>query len=100
MRSRYMLTSSRAETSRRRTDAAWSRADANGSIRDDSYVDGRITGPGQQGFESGAPIRGDGDQQTPAGLGVAEQQALRLDQRSPVHPALHRLQVAPGPAGK
>src|SRR5207237_6862902 len=51
MRSRYMLTSSRAETSRPRTAAACSRADANGSIRDDSYLGGWVGGSDQEGFE-------------------------------------------------
>src|SRR5712692_2675551 len=58
MRSRYARVSSVEETSRRRTAAAWSRADANGSMP--------ANGADSHARESGGTLRWDGDQDAAA----------------------------------
>src|SRR5438309_1005818 len=96
IRSRYARVSSVEETSRRRTAAAWSSADANGSMAAngaDSY--GRVWRRGQRSLECVGVGRWDGDQQAAAGLGVAKHQLVDLGSAAPVHLVAIRLMVAP-----
>src|SRR5260370_16526842 len=64
MRSRYARVSSAEETSRRRTAAAWSRADANGSMP--------VNGADSHARESRRVLFRNGDQEPAAALPVAE----------------------------
>src|SRR5713101_3125594 len=77
MRSRYARVSSVDETSWRRTAAAWSRADANGSMP--------VNGADSHARESGGPLRWDGDEEASAGLRVAEHELVDLRQLTPVN---------------
>src|SRR5581483_491103 len=96
-----MRASSTALTSRVRIASACSSADANGSIRGDlAYRNGGEGTPHQRGFELGRPVGREGDQEAPAGLGVAEQQAFDLGQAIPVDDLGDRLVVAAGAAGE
>src|SRR4029077_16230951 len=70
MRSRYARVSSVDETSRRRTAAAWSRADANGSMP--------VNGADSRARESGCALRWNGDEQATACLRFAEHELVEL----------------------
>src|SRR6266566_2436369 len=76
MRSRYARVSSVDETSRRRTAAAWSRADANGSMP--------VNGADSHARESGRVLRRNGDEQAAAGLRVAQHELVELGDAAPV----------------
>src|SRR5260370_21002283 len=76
MRSRYARVSSVDETSWRRTAAAWSRADANGSMP--------VNGADSHARESGGLVRWDGYEEASAGLRVAEHELVDLRQPTPV----------------
>src|SRR5260370_1183973 len=76
MRSRYARVSSIEETSRRRTAAAWSRADANGSMP--------VNGPDSHARETRGVHFWNGDQEAAAGLRVAEHELVDLRQLTPV----------------
>src|SRR3989442_16015336 len=70
IRSRYARVSSVDETSRRRTAAAWSRADANGSMP--------VNGADSRARESRGVVGRNGDQEAAAGLRVAQHQLVEL----------------------
>src|SRR6266404_1759966 len=76
MRSRYARVSSVDETSRRRTAAAWSRADANRSIA--------VNGANSRARESGRALRRNRDQKAAARLGIAEHELVDLRDAAPV----------------
>src|SRR5260370_37570125 len=76
MRSRYARVSSVEETSRRRTAAAWSRADANGSMP--------VNGADSRARESGGTFRWDSHQEAAAGLRVTEHELVELGDGAPV----------------
>src|SRR5258708_13566107 len=78
MRSRYARVSSVDETSWRRTAAAWSRADANGSMP--------VNGADSHARESGGLVRWDGDQQPSPGLRAAEHDLVDPPRLTPAHP--------------
>src|SRR6266849_2196553 len=68
IRSRWARVSSVAETSRRRTAAAWSRADANGSMP--------ANGADSHARESREILFWNGDEEAAAGLRVAEHELV------------------------
>src|SRR5258708_27930825 len=70
IRSRYTRVSSVDETSRRRTAAAWSRADANGSMP--------VNGADSHARESRGILFWNGDEEAAAGLRVAEHELVEL----------------------
>src|SRR6266851_4298322 len=76
MRSRYARVSSVDETSRRRTAAAWSRADANGSMP--------VNGADSHARESRRALFWNGDEEAAAGLRVAEHELVELGDAAPV----------------
>src|SRR5712691_6642328 len=76
MRSRYARVSSVDETSRRRTAAAWSRADANGSMP--------VNGADSHPWESRGALFWKGDEEAAAGLRVAKHQLVELGDAAPV----------------
>src|SRR5712691_10664213 len=92
MRSMYARVSSVDETSRRRTAAAWSSADANGSMA--------INGADSRARESGGTLRWDGDQEAAAGLRVAEHELVELGDVAPVDLIEICRVVSPASVGK
>src|SRR6266567_3783675 len=96
MRCRYERVSSVDETSRRRTAAAWSRADANGSMTvNGADSGGRVWRGGQRLHERVRILRGDGDQQAAARLRVAEHHLVELGDAAPIDLVAIRVVVAP-----
>src|SRR5438445_11650631 len=96
-----MRVSSTELTSRRRIAAAWSRADANGSIAGhlpDTYS--RIGSAGQRLLETAGLSRGHADEQAAAGLGVTEQELVEHVEAVPIDLFPVSLVVPPRPAGK
>src|SRR5258706_38176 len=92
MRSRYARVSSVEETSRRRTAAAWSRADANGSMA--------VNGADSHARESRGALFWNGDQEATAGLRVAEHELVELRDAAPVDLIAMGGEVAPASVGK
>src|SRR5712692_10676171 len=79
IRSRYARVSSVDEISRRRTAAAWSSADANGSMPANGADSGRrVACAGHRLVEGGGILRWNGGEEATAGLRVAEQQLVEV----------------------
>src|SRR5260370_29431299 len=76
MRSRHARVSSVDETSRRRTAAAWARADANGSMP--------VNGADSHPRESRGILFWNGDEEAAAGLRVAQHQLVELGDPVPL----------------
>src|SRR6185312_14938845 len=85
MRCRYARVSSSDETSRRRTAAAWSSADANGSMPANGADSHRRIWGTDRRLEIRCVLGRDGHQQSAAGLRVAEHQLLDLRGSAPIH---------------
>src|SRR6266851_8218872 len=85
MRSMYARVSSVEETSRRRTAAAWSSADANGSIAvNGADSGGRVWAGRQRALERLRMFWWDGDQQAAARLCVTEHEPVELGDAVPI----------------
>src|SRR5438445_8192170 len=98
IRSRYARVSSVEETSRRRTAAAWSSADANGSMAvNGADSRGRVVRRGQLALERVGPCGRDGHEQAAARLSVTEHHLVDPGGAAPVHLVVIRLVVAPAP---
>src|SRR5260370_16369197 len=101
MRSRYARVSSVDETSRRRTGAAWSSADANGSMTvNGADSGGRVGRRGQGALEGGCVFRRNRHEQATAGLGVAQHHLVQHDHVPPIDLVAIRIVVAAASAGK
>src|SRR5713226_7316091 len=101
MRSRYARVSSVEETSRRRTAAAWSSADANGSMAANGADSGdRVGRRGQGTLECGRVFRRDRDEEAAAGLCVAQHHLVQHCGIPPVDLVAIRIVVAAASAGK
>src|SRR5713226_2814833 len=101
MRSRYARVSSVEETSRRRTAAAWSSADANGSIAVNGADSGGRVGRRRQGaLECGRVFGRNRQKQPTARLGVAEHHLVQIRGVPPIDLVAIRIVVAAAAAGK
>src|SRR5712692_4515656 len=101
MRSMYARVSSVEETSRRRTAAAWSSADANGSIAVNGADSGGRVGRRRQGaLECGRVFGRNRHKQPAARLGVAEHYLVHARGVPPIDLVAVRIVVAAAPAGK
>src|SRR5260370_22532999 len=86
MRAMYAFVSSMDDTSRRRTAAAWSSADANGSIAvNGADSGGRVWAGRQRALERLRMFRWDSDQQAAACLCVTEHEPVELGDAVPIH---------------
>src|SRR3989442_5228520 len=92
MRSRYARVSSVDETSRRRTAAAWSRADANRSMA--------VNGADSRARESGRALRRNRDQEAAARLRIAEHELVDLRYITPIDLVSIRGVIPPAPVWK
>src|SRR5690242_17976049 len=92
MRSRYARVSSVDETSRRRTAAAWSRADANGSMP--------VNGADSRARESRRSLRWNGDQEAAAGLRITQHELVEFRDSVPVDLIAIGGEVAPASVRK
>src|SRR5258708_1820606 len=92
MRSRYARVSSVDETSRRRTAAAWSRADANGSMP--------VNGADSRAGESRGALFWNGDEESAACLRVAKHELVELRDAAPVDLIAIGGEVAPASVRK
>src|SRR6185503_14855208 len=95
MRCRYARVSSSDETSRRRTAAAWSSADANGSMPANGADSHSWIWSTDRGFEVRRVLWRDGHQQPAAGLRVAQHQLLHLRGSAPLDLVAKGRVVAP-----
>src|SRR5260370_26602334 len=101
MRSRYARVSSVEETSRRRTGAAWSSADANGSMTvNGADSGGRIRRRGQGALEGGRVFNRNRHEQAAAGLRVAQHHLVQHCHVPPIDLVAIRIVVAAASAGK
>src|SRR5467141_1102651 len=99
MRSRYARVSSVDETSRRRTAAAWSSADANGSISVNGADSGGRVGRGcKRALECSRVFRRNRNQEATAGLGVAQHHLVQLRDVPPIDLLAKGFVVAPAAA--
>src|SRR3982074_2997098 len=84
MRSRYARVSSIDETSRLRTAAAWSSADAKGSLPVNGADSDRGVGRrGKSALECRCVVRWDGDEKAAARLSVAQHQLVEFQDAPP-----------------
>src|SRR3989442_4594761 len=101
MRSRYPRVSSVEETSRRRTAAAWSSADANGSMAVNGADSYRGVGRGgQRALKCRGVLGRNGGEDATAGLGVAEHQLVELLKAAPIDLVSECIVVVPASRGK
>src|SRR4029077_6519274 len=101
MRWRYARVSSVEETSRRRTAAAWSSADANGSMAvNGADSAGRIARRGQRALERGRFVWRNRHQQPAARLGVAQHHLVEQRCVPPIDLVAIDIVVAAATAGK
>src|SRR6266849_7640047 len=101
IRSRYARVSSVDEISRRRTAAAWSSADANGSMPANGADSGhRVGRAGQRPFEGAGVIGWNRGEEATAGLRVAEHHLVELGGATPIDLIAIRLVVAAASRGK
>src|ERR1700730_67443 len=99
--SRYARVSSVEEISRRRTPAAWSSADANGSIAvNGADSDGSIGRGGHRALEHRRVLGWNRDQQAAARLRVAEHQLIDLRDVVPIDLVAIRVVIATASARK
>src|SRR5216683_6998031 len=101
IRSRYARVSSVDETSRRRTAAAWSSADANGSMAVNGADSRGLVGRrGKRALELGGILGRNRDQESAAGLGVAKHHLVQLGDATPIDLVAIGVVVAPASARK
>src|SRR5713226_6479409 len=101
MRSRYARVSSVDETSRRRTAAAWSSADANGSMAvNGADSRGCVGRRGQCPLEGAGIVAWNCDDEAAAGLRVAQHELVELGNAAPIDLIAIGSVVAPAPIGK
>src|SRR6267143_4741807 len=101
MRSRYARVSSIDDTSRRRTAAAWSSADAYGSMAVNGADSGcRVGRRRHRGLECRSVLGRNRGENAAAGLGVAQHQLVQLWDATPIDLVTIGLVIAPASGRK